>query len=125
MTAIRFPNSVGIGNNGGRAENSQHDVRRPKLLNSVYRNSDVVDISTEAKKRYERDNLVKLERVRLQKEAAEYSGILADVIKNNESDLRKVYRADKIAEAKNKLDSGFYDTEESYVLKKMLEKPEI
>lgn len=125
MTIIRFPNSVGIRSNGGRAESSFHEAKRPKLIGNAYRNADVVDISTEAKKRFEKDNLVRLEMTRLHKEAAEYFQFLSEAADIRDSDLRKVYRPWKIAEVREKLGSGFYDRSEDVILKKMLEKPEI
>jgi len=125
MTIIRFPNSVGIRSNGGRAENSFYEAKRPKLIGNAYRNADVVDISTEAKKRYEKDNLVKLERIRLHKEAVEFFKVLNEAGNIGESDLRRIYRPRKIAEVRDKLDSGFYERSEEVILRKMLEKPEI
>jgi hypothetical protein len=122
MTTIRFPNSVGIRSNGGRAENSFHEAKRPKLIGNACRNADVVDISTEAKRRYEKDNLVKLEKIRLHKDAAEYLKVLDKTLGIREPDPRNVYRPAKIAEVKDKLASGFYERSEDVILRKILEK---
>ena len=120
MTIIRFPNSVGIRSNGGRAENSFYEAKRPKLIGSACRNADVVDISTEAKKRYEKDNLVKLEKIRLHKEAAEYFKVLDEAINIRKSDMRNIYRPRKIAEVRDKTASGFYERSEDVILRKIL-----
>ncbi len=125
MTAIRFPNSVGIGSNGSRTGNSNHEVNGPRRIVKTDRGSDVIEISSEAKVRFEKDNLVRLERVKLLKEVKEYSASLAEDIRFKEADLRNVYRLGKISEAKEKIRNGFYDLNEDFVLRKLLEKPEV
>jgi len=125
MTAIRFPNSVGIGSNGSRTEGGRHEVKGPRRVVKTDRGSDVIEISSEAKIRFEKENLVKLEKVKLLKEARIYSSALAEDIKFKEADLRNVYRLGKISDAKEKIRDGFYDLNEDFVLGKLLKKPEI
>jgi len=125
MTAIRFPNSVGIGSNGSRTDSSHHEMRGPRRLVKTDRGSDVIEISSEAKIRFEKDNLVRLERVKLLKDVKIYSADLAENINFKEADLRNVYRLDKMLEARNKIRDGFYDLNEDTVLRKLLEKPEV
>jgi len=125
MTAIRFPNSVGIGSNGNRADNSHHEMKGPRRIVKTDRGSDVIEISSEAKVRFEKDNLIRLERVKLLKDVKEYSVSLAEDIHFKEADLRNVYRLGKISGAKEKIRDGFYDLNEDFVLRKLLEKPEV
>lgn len=125
MTAIRFPNSVGIGSNGSRTDGTHHEVKGPRRIVKTGRGSDVIEISSEAKIRFEKENIIKLERVRLLKEAEVFSLNLAEEIKFKEADLRNVYRLGKISDARAKLRDGFYDLNEDFVLRKLLEKPEV
>ena len=125
MTAIRFPNSVGIGSNGSRTDGTHHEMKGPRRIVKTDRGSDVIEISSEAKIRFEKENLVRLEKVRLVKEAKAYSADLAEDIRFKEADLRNVYRLGKIADAKEKIRNGFYDLNEDFVLRKMLQKPEV
>ncbi len=125
MTAIRFPNSVGIGTNGSRTGNSHNEMRGPRRIVKNDRESDLIEISSEAKVRFERDNLIKLERVKLLKDVKEYSASLDEDIRFKEADLRNVYRLGKIFESKEKVRNGFYDLNEDFVLRKLLEKPEV
>ena len=125
MTAIRFPNSVGIGSNSSRTDRSHIDVKGPRRIITTERGSDVIEISSEAKIRFEKDNLVRLEKVKLLKEAKNYSDILAEDIKFKEADLRNIYRLGRISEAKNRIRENFYDRNEDFILGKMLDKPEV
>lgn len=125
MTAIRFPNSVGIGTNGSRADNSHSEMKGPRRIVKNDRGSDVIEISSEAKVRFERDNLIKLERVKLLREVKEYSASLAEDINFKDADLRDVYRPGKISVAREKIRNGFYERNEDFVLRKLLEKPEV
>jgi anti-sigma28 factor (negative regulator of flagellin synthesis) len=125
MIAIRIPNSVGIGSNGSRADSSHHEVKGPRRIARADRNSDVIEISSEAKIRFEKENVVRLERVKLLKDAKNYSAELAEDIKFKEADLRNVYRLGRISDAKEKIRDRFYDLNEDFVLRKLLEKPEI
>jgi len=125
MTAIRFPNSVGIGSNGSRTDGFHHEVKGPRRVVKTGRGSDVIEISSEAKIRFESENLVRLEKIRLLKEAKVYSANLAEDIRFKEADLRNVYRLGKISDAKEKIRDGFYDLNEEFVLRKLLQKPEI
>jgi len=125
MTAIRFPNSVGIGSNGNRTDNSHPEMKGPRRIMKTDRGSDVIEISSEAKIRFEKENLVRLEKVKLLKAAKNYTADLADEIRFKEADLRNVYRLSKISEAKDKIKEGFYDLNEDFVLRTLLEKPEV
>jgi len=125
MTAIRFPNSVGIGSNSGRTENSHHEVKGLRRIVKSDRGSDVIEISSEAKIRFEKDNLVRLEKVKLIKESKKYYAELAEDIRFKEADLRNVYRLSKIFDAKEKIRYRFYDFNEDFVLRKLLKKPEV
>lgn len=125
MTAIRFPNSVGIGSNGGKADNVHHEVKNQRRIVKTSRGSDVIEISSEAKTRFERESLVKLEKIRLMKAAKKISESLDGDIRFREADLRNVYRLGKISDAKEKIRAGFYDDNDDFVIGKLLEKPEI
>ena len=120
MTAIRFPNSVGIGSNGNRTDGSHHEVKGPRRIVKSDRGSDVIEISSEAKIRFEKENIVKLEKVKLLKEAKIFAASLTQEIRFKEADLRNVYRIGKIFEARDKLENGFYDKNEDFVLGKLL-----
>ncbi len=124
MTAIRFPNSVGIGSGGGRTD-SHHETRGVRGLIKSHKSSDVIEISTEAKNRFAKDNLIRLEKVKLMKEAKDYRIELNEELKFKEADLRNVYRMIKISDAKSKLKEGFFDLYEDYIIKKIINKPEI
>lgn len=125
MTAIRFPNSVGIGSNGNRTDGSHHEVKGPRRIVKTGRGSDVIEISSEAKIRFENENIIRLEKVRLMKEAKVYNENLAEDLKFKEADLRNVYRLGKIFDARAKIRDGFYNLNEDFVLRKLLEKPEV
>lgn len=125
MTAIRFPNSVGIGSNGSRTENNHRDVKGPRRIVKTDRNSDVIEISSEAKLRFAKDNVIRLEKVKLLKEAEKYSVNLAEDINFKEADLRNVYRPGKISETKDKMRDSFYDLNEDFVIRKLIGKPEV
>jgi len=125
MTAIRFPNSVGIGSNGSRTDNSHLDLKGPRRVITTDRGSDVIEISSEAKKRFEKENIVRLEKVKLLKEAKVYSATLADEIKFKDADLRNVYRLNRISDARDRIKEKFYDHNEEPVLRKLLDNPEI
>ncbi|HOP63827.1 MAG TPA: hypothetical protein PK358_13345 [Spirochaetota bacterium] len=124
MDAIRFPGSYGIGNNSGRTEMGRHDIKRSGF-SGTRGGSDVIEISPEAKDRFERENLVRLDRIRLKKETESYRRKLADYIDFKEADLRNIYRLDKIREARRKLYEGLYDNPSDEILKKLVEKPDL
>lgn len=121
MTAIRFPNSVGIGSSNSRTD-LRHDGRGIKAFNKTVRGSDVIEISSEAKNRFEKDNLVKLEKVRLFKEALKYRVDLNSEIKFSEGDLRNIHRLNRITDVKEKMKNGFYDVYENSILEKIIDK---
>lgn len=125
MAAIKFPDSVGIGRNGSRTDGIHSEFKGPRRIVKADRGGDIIEISSEAKNRFENDNLVRLEKVKRLKEAKIYSADLAEDIRFKEADLRNVYRLNKISDAKNKIREGFYEMNEDYVLNKLLEKPEI
>ena len=124
MAAIRFPESVGIGNNGIRTGSGPLEKNRPSYLKRDIA-ADMLEISSEAKERFNRENLVKRDRIRLMKEAASYKAMLADYIEWKDADLRNVYRLRKIIDAKVNLSVGAYDDPGDEMISKMLDKPEV
>lgn len=124
MNAIHFPGSYGIGNNSNRTEMGRHDVKKSGFIKNRG-GSDLIEISAEAKYRFERENLVRLDRIRLKKETEIYRRELAEYIDFKEADLRNVYRLDKIRDARRKLYEGFYDNPPDEIFKKLVEKPDL
>ena len=124
MAAIRFPGSVGFGNSGIRAENSPLEMKKPRYIKRA-ETADMLEISSEAKERFNEENLVRLERIRLRKEAVTYRAMLAEHIDWRGGDLRNVYRLRKIIDARVNLAVGLYDDPDNDMLKKMLDKPEL
>jgi len=123
MTAIRFPGSVGFGNSGIRTDNSPLEMKKPGYIKRV-ETADMLEISSEAKERFQSENLVRLDRIRLRKEAESYKAMLAEHIEWKGGDLRNVYRLRKIIDAKVNLAVGVYDNPDDAMLKKMLDKQE-
>lgn len=124
MNAIHFPDSVGIRSNGSRTDIARYDVKRPAYIKRSV-SSDMLDISDEAKSRFERENLIKLDRARLKKETENYRKELAEYMDFKEADRRNIYRLDKITDARRKLHEGFYDNPPDEILEKLVAKPEI
>lgn len=124
MNAIHFPGSFGIGSNSNRTEMGRHEIRRSSFA-KTHGGSDMIEISAEAKDRFERENLVRLDRIRLKKETEIYRGELEEYIDFKEADLRNIYRLDKIRDARRKLHDGFYDNPPDEILKKLVEKPDL
>ncbi len=124
MNAIHFPGSFGIGSNSSRTEMGRHEIKRNSFART-HGGSDVIEISAEAKNRFEKENLVRLDRIRLQKETEKYRRELAEYIDFKEADLRNIYRLDKIRDARRKLYEGFYDNPPDEILKKLVEKPDL
>jgi len=124
MTAIRFPGSVGFGNSGIRTDNGPLEMNRPGYIKRA-ETADMLEISSEAKERFNEENLVRLDRIRLRKEAAAYKAMLAEHIEWKGGDLRNVYRLRKIIDAKVNLAVGVYDNPDDAMLAKMLDKPEV
>ena len=125
MNAIRFPGSVGISSNGSRTESSHHEVKKPLYIKHGNNSNDMLDISEEAKLRFEKDTLIKLDRVKLKKEAENYRQELTEYIDFKEADLRNIYRLDKIRDARRKIFEGIYDNPPDEILKKLVAKPEL
>lgn len=121
MAAIRFPESVGTGNNGIRTGNGPLEKSRPSYIKRA-NTADMLEISSEAKERFKRENLVKLDRIRLMKEAAAYKATLADDIDWKGADLRNVYRLRNILDARDKLERGVYDNPPDEMLRVMIDK---
>jgi hypothetical protein len=124
MNAIHFPGSISTGNNGSRTEMGRHEIKRNNFA-KTHGGSDVIEISAEAKNRFEMENLVRLDRIRLKKETDYYRRELAEYIDFKEADLRNIYRLDKIRDAKRKLYDGFYDNPPDEIFKKLVEKPDL
>ena len=124
MAAIRFPESVGTGNNGIRTGNGPLEKSRPSYIKRA-NTADMLEISSEAKERFNEENLVRLDRIRLRKEAEGYKAMLAEHIEWKGGDLRNVYRLRKIIDAKVNLAVGMYDNPDDAMLAKMQAKPEV
>jgi hypothetical protein len=124
MTIIRFPGSVGFGNSGIKPDSGPFDMKRPGFIKRA-RTADMLEISPEAKERFNEENLVRLDRIRLRKEAESYKAMLAEHIEWKGGDMRNVYRLRKMIDAKVNLAVGVYDNPDDAMLTKMLDKPEI
>ncbi len=124
MNAIFFPGSLGIGNNSNRTEMGRHDIKKSGFSKN-HGGRDLLDISAEAKEMFEKENLIKLDRLRLKKETEIYRRELAEYIDFKETDMRNIYRPDKILAARRKLYDGFYDNPPYEILKKLVEKPDL
>ena len=123
MAIIKFPDSVSIRGHGGGSGLNWYDISNSRKINYPNERPDLVEISPEAKMKFNKDNLIKLERVKILKEAREYSKNLADIIRFKDADLRKIYRLNKITDANNKLSSEFYSDNEDTILRKMIDMP--
>jgi len=124
MAAIRFPESVGIGNRGIRTGSGPLENKRPSYVKRAGA-ADMLEISSEAQERFRSENLVLLDRIRLMKEAGKFRAMLADDIDWRGADLRNVYRLRNIVEARRKLADGVYDDPSEEMLRSMLEGPEL
>lgn len=121
MDAIRFPDSVVIGSKRPKGDLIHYE--RSQGRDKAYRKgSDSIEISLAARERFERDNLVKLERVRLKNESLKYMEELKSYISFADGDLRKIIRLSKVLEAKDNIAIGFYDDMPSTETEKMIEK---
>jgi len=125
MTTIKFPDSSGIKMGGGGSDLNRYGVSADHKTGYSKDRSDIVEISTEAKMKFNEDNLIRLEKVKILKEAREYSKTLDEIIKFKEADLRKIYRLNKIIDANNKILSKFYSENEDSVLRKLLDMPNV
>lgn len=116
MKIIPFPGS-GLTKRGNSSENYRMDENRPLYLIKKKNGSDKIEISAEAKMKFQQEKIVKLNKARLVKEAREFFTELDRELHFADSDPRKAMREYKIAEAKLKLSSGFYDNMENNILK--------
>jgi len=125
MSVIKFPDSVSIRGNGGGSVLNLYDAGDARKIIYPKDRSDIVEISLEAKLKFNEDNLIRLEKVKILKEAREYSKNLAEIIRFKDADLRKIYRLNKIAESNNKISSKFYSENEDSVLRRLLDMPNV
>ena len=125
MTIIKFPDSSEIRMGSGGADMNRYETGAGRNTDYSKDRSDIVEISVEAKMKFNKDNIVKLEKVKAMKEAREYSDNLDAIIKFKEADLRKIYRLNKINDANNKLSAKFYSENEDSVLRRLLDMPNV
>jgi len=125
MTTIKFPDSSDLRMGGGGSNLNRYEVSDGSKTVYSKDRSDIVEISIEAKMKFYEDNIIKLEKVKILKEAKEFYKYLDEIIKFKEADLRKIYRLNKIVDANNKMASGFYSKNEDSVLKKLIDMPNI
>ena len=116
MKIIPYPGS-GLTKRGNSSENHRMDYDKPLYLKRQKSGGDKIEISAEAKLRFQQDNIVKLDRARLMKEAREYFSELDRDINFSDADHRRNVRGEKIAEAKIKSENGFYDNMENNILR--------
>ena len=121
MKIIPFPGS-GLTKRGNSSENYRMDANRPLYLVKKKSGSDILDISAEAKMKFQQEKIVKLNRARLVKEAQKYFAILDMEFHFADSDPRNIIRGERVAEGKLKLSSNFYKNEESSILRIIAEK---
>jgi len=125
MTIIKFPDSTSIRGNSGESDLNRYDTGNSRKIVYSKDRSDIVEISPEARMKFNEDNLIRLEKVKILKEAREYSKSLAEIIRFKEADLRKIYRLNKITDANNKLLSEFYSENEDSVLRRLIDMPNV
>lgn len=121
MKIIPYPGS-GLTKRGNSSENHRMDYDKPLYLKRQKSGGDKIEISAEAKLRFQQDNIVKLDRARLMKEAREYFRELDRDLNFNDADPRRNFRGEMITEAKIKSESGFYDNMENNILRIIAEK---
>jgi len=121
MKIIPYPGS-GLTKRGNSSENHRMDYDKPLYLKRQKSGGDKIEISAEAKLRFQQDNIVKLDRARLLKEAREYFRELDRELNFASADHRSNARGYKTAEVKMKLESGFYDNIENNILRIIAEK---
>ncbi len=121
MKIIPYPGS-GLTKRGNSSENHRMDYDKPLYLKRQKSGGDKIEISAEAKLRFQQDNIVKLDRARLMKEAGEYFKELDRDLNFADADNRRKLRGEKIAEAKIKSENGFYDNMENNILRIIAEK---
>lgn len=121
MKIIPFPGS-GLTKRGNSSENYRMDNNRPLYLNRKKSGSDIIDISAEAKNKFQQEKIVKLDKAKMLKEARDYYNVLNSELQFADSDARRSVRGEKIAEARLKMDSGFYSNMENNIIKIIAEK---
>lgn len=121
MKIIPFPGS-GLTKRGNSSENYRMDANRPLYLYKKKSGNDRLDISDEAKMKFQQEKIVKLNKARLVKEAQELFIKLDKELLFSGSDPRKIIRKDRIVEAKLKLDNNFYNNMENNILEIIVEK---
>ncbi len=122
---ITFPaRTNALQKKNGNEQTYGHEKKPLYLLRNSSRH-DSLEISKEARARFEENKTIDMGKERLKKEAAEYRRMLEGEIRFKEADLRKVYRLDRILEAKEKIESGFYDHLSNDDLSSIFKKPVI
>ncbi len=121
MKIIPFPGS-GLTKRGNSSENYRMDANRPLYLYKKKSGNDRLDISDEAKMKFQQEKIVKLNKARLVKEAQELFIKLDKELLFSGSDPRKIIRKDRIVEARLKLDNNFYSKMENSILEILVEK---
>ena len=121
MKIIPFPGS-GLTKRGNSSENYRMDANRPLYLYKKKSGNDRLDISDEAKMKFQQEKIVKLNKARLVKEAQELFIKLDKEFLFSGSDPRKIIRKDRIVEARLKLDNNFYSKMENSILEILVEK---
>jgi|GEM_PF-6702136 len=106
-------------------EQSRLNEKKPVYLVRKNPGRDSLEISTEAREKFHQNRAIDLNKERLKREAGEIAREIDRDIHFRESDLRKVYRLDKILEAREKLESGFYDRLSNEDLASIFKKPRI
>jgi hypothetical protein len=125
MTIIKFPDSGSIKGNSGGSDLNGYDAGNSRKIIYPKDRFDIVEISPEAKMKFNEGNLIRLEKVKILKEAREYFKDLAEIIRFKEADLRKIYRLNKITDANNKILSEFYSENEDSVLRRLIDMPNV
>jgi hypothetical protein len=83
---------------------------------------DVIEISDEAKRRFQADKVVELEYLATRKTAREYARMIRDLHLLDEGDQRVRYRPWKAASVKNRMEQGRYPINQAQVIEIAAEK---
>ncbi len=78
--------------------------------------ADVLNISPEARKRFETERAAREERGILSKTAEKYAEVLRKIIDFKDGDLRGLYRSEKINQIKNQMEEGRFNFESEAML---------
>ena len=119
MNAIHFPESMAISGNKPKGD-LVHYERSHGKASSYRKGSDSIEISQAARERFERENLVKLDRVRLKNESLKYMEELKEYFADG--DRRKILRLGKVVEIKDNMKANFYNNLPETEMEKMVEK---